>query len=593
MIDNVTARKYTDSRCLFFSRPLLESGTLGTKCNHEVILPFRTSTYNDGEESDENENQIAMCTLRSFPYLPLHCIEFAKQAYFSDYFCFAPDQYETFRKDAYSFFEQLDTMEPGEQLKSLRMVNSFVLLQKKADGKVDFVACVRMAFDRMIEDFSSSVLNLCHAADQMEASTGNKFWTGTKRRPRAVLWQGKDSAPELFEYLFCTSNLYATIWGIEPVRDRMKFENDVLDLSLKQPDWSPSSEAIDLSEDDVENTVGDEAEQAHKLRTELSSVDVVALQQATAHEFEKDDDSNFHIDFLTIATNLRAWNYDIKQSQRHDVKVIAGRIIPALATTTAMVCGLVNIEFCKLVLGLQNSGREKFLNSNINLAAGSCNFTTYSPDPPIELKTGLMAPAPEQFCAWDKICVVSTNPEKSVEHLVHYIESTFGVTVDRIFAFGSTEDKAVYNAVDRQKLEWDITFDDEGRPQVSEGVFQLWPQIKMAVQMLSRLPPASGQRKVFENQVYNVKRALDNAKESFTNTFHGPVSEAYRAAYEPDDEKEKEYFDTVFCGSDYVKLGIHCHTANAEDVHLPCMKYIFRAATVDDEHAVKRLRVSS
>ena len=83
-LDNVEARQYTDARCLFYSKPLLESGTLGTKCNHEVILPFRTSSYNDGEESDDNEAQIAMCTLRSFPYLPKHCIEYAKQAYFSD-----------------------------------------------------------------------------------------------------------------------------------------------------------------------------------------------------------------------------------------------------------------------------------------------------------------------------------------------------------------------------------------------------------------------------------------------------------------------------------------------------------------------------
>lgn len=83
-LDNVQARQYTDARCLFYSKPLLESGTLGTKCNHEVILPFRTSSYNDGKESDDNEAQIAMCTLRSFPYLPKHCIEFAKQAYFAD-----------------------------------------------------------------------------------------------------------------------------------------------------------------------------------------------------------------------------------------------------------------------------------------------------------------------------------------------------------------------------------------------------------------------------------------------------------------------------------------------------------------------------
>lgn len=34
--------------------------------------------------------------------------------------------------------------------------------------------------------------------------------------------------------------------------------------------------------------------------------------------------------------------------------------------TTAMVCGLVDIEFCKLVLGLQSQGSDKFLNSNVS-----------------------------------------------------------------------------------------------------------------------------------------------------------------------------------------------------------------------------------
>ena len=42
---------------------------------------------------------------------------------------------------------------------------------------------------------------------------------------------------------------------------------------------------------------------------------------------------------------------------------------------------------------------------------------------------------------------------------------------------------------------------------VSEGIFKQWPQIRMAVQMLGRLPPSSGQRKVFVRQVENVKPA--------------------------------------------------------------------------------------
>ncbi len=32
-VDNVKARLYVDSRCVWYEKPLLESGTLGTKAN--------------------------------------------------------------------------------------------------------------------------------------------------------------------------------------------------------------------------------------------------------------------------------------------------------------------------------------------------------------------------------------------------------------------------------------------------------------------------------------------------------------------------------------------------------------------------------
>ena len=35
-LDNVEARLYVDSKCVDFARPLLESGTLGTKGNTQV-----------------------------------------------------------------------------------------------------------------------------------------------------------------------------------------------------------------------------------------------------------------------------------------------------------------------------------------------------------------------------------------------------------------------------------------------------------------------------------------------------------------------------------------------------------------------------
>ena len=117
-LDNVLARQYTDGRCLWYSKPLLESGTMGTKANSEAILPYRTQTYNDG--SDPPEVTIAMCTLRSFPYLPLHCIEFAKQALFTETFEFGPGQYEAFRTNTAMFFESLDAMpKPSERWRPL------------------------------------------------------------------------------------------------------------------------------------------------------------------------------------------------------------------------------------------------------------------------------------------------------------------------------------------------------------------------------------------------------------------------------------------------------------------------------------------
>ena len=74
-----------------------------------------------------------------------------------------------------------------------------------------------------------------------------------------------------------------------------------------------------------------------------------SLSSFTVIEFEKDDDENYHIDFIHSAAMLKARNYRIQEVDQLTTKIKAGNIIPALATTTAMIVGTVCIEMLKLV----------------------------------------------------------------------------------------------------------------------------------------------------------------------------------------------------------------------------------------------------
>ena len=92
------------------------------------------------------------------------------------------------------------------------------------------------------------------------------------------------------------------------------------------------------------------------------------MKALKVEEFEKDVDENFHIDFIYAMANIRASNYGLQPMDWITVKIKAGRIVPALATTTASIAGLQTIEMLKVLKSLPI---ESIKNSFLNLAVPS------------------------------------------------------------------------------------------------------------------------------------------------------------------------------------------------------------------------------
>ncbi|PNY07524.1 ubiquitin-activating enzyme E1 1-like protein [Trifolium pratense] len=363
-LDNVNARLYVDQRCLYFQKPLLESGTLGAKCNTQMVIPHLTENY--GASRDPPEKQAPMCTVHSFPHNIDHCLTWARSE-FEGLLEKTPAEVNAYLSNPTEYTNGMRNAGDAQARDNLERVLE-CLDKEKCETLEDCITWARLKFE---DYFANRVKQLAYTFPEDAAtSTGAPFWSAPKRFPRPLQFSSSD--PSHLQFLMAASILRAETFGI-PTPDWVKNPNKLAEVVDRMivPDFQPKKDAKIVTD-----------EKATSLST--ASMDdavviddlIVKLERSRANlqpgfrmkpiQFEKDDDTNYHMDVIAGLANMRARNYSIPEVDKLKAKFIAGRIIPAIATSTAMATGLVCLELYKALDG--GHKLEDYRNTFANLA---------------------------------------------------------------------------------------------------------------------------------------------------------------------------------------------------------------------------------
>ncbi|MCJ1403687.1 hypothetical protein MMC11_006910 [Xylographa trunciseda] len=374
-LDNVDARQYVDRRCVFFRKPLLESGTLGTKGNTQVVLPSLTESYSSSQ--DPPEQSFPQCTLKSFPNKIEHTIAWAKEK-FHGYFVGPPEIVNLYLTKPNYIQETLK--QSGNEIGTLENLRDYLVTEKP----LNFDDCIVWARNMFEKEYNNAIQQLLfNFPKDSTTSSGAAFWSGPKRAPNPLKFDVNN--PTHLSYVVSAANLHAFNYGIKsgsvPESHYRKVMSNMI-IPEFNPDPKVKIQADDNEPDPnarPEGSTFDDTDELQKIQEQLPPPKSLPGFKLEPVEFEKDDDTNHHIDFITAASNLRAENYAIATADRHKTKFIAGKIIPAIATTTALVTGLVILELYKIIDG--KTDVEQYKNGFVNIALPFFGFSEPIPSP--------------------------------------------------------------------------------------------------------------------------------------------------------------------------------------------------------------------
>ena len=294
-LDNLEARRHVNKMCLAADVPLIESGTTGFNGQVQVIRQGRTACYDCSPKTTPKSYPV--CTIRSTPSQSIHCIVWAKSYLLLE--LFGESEESTPELDG------SEDSENAEEIAKLRLEADALKKIRESMGSDDFA---KQVFDKVFKD---DVERLAKMDD---------------------MWKDK-TPPQPLSYQLLSE------------------QAEILDPAISQYDqgtWSTANNFV-VFRDSLSRLAGRYSEQqTMALQTESSSPMIA---------FDKDDEDT--LDFVTATANLRAQIFGIDAKSKFDTKQMAGNIIPAIATTNAMVAGLCVLQAFKVLKG--EYGRAKMI----------------------------------------------------------------------------------------------------------------------------------------------------------------------------------------------------------------------------------------
>ena len=355
-LDNIEARRYVDSVCFEKCLPLFESGTMGMKCNTQPVIPYITENYSNTNDIDSDDNSFPVCTIKNFPNSIHHTIHWARD-YF-ELFNRGPTNCNKYNQDT----NYLECVPPFDKTQAIEDINYFL-----TDVPQNYNDCIMKAKKMFEELYIINILQLLKKFPEDHTIDGKLFWSHGKLCPKPLDFNNS------IDFIINTANIFCNIYGIS-----INYDFDTNKHSLIT---EFKFDNLDIEEVDIAKTDEEQKQLSSKIK-EVELKENISKILLNPQEFEKDEpeDNNqklYHVDWVNAASNCRATNYGINTISTYETKGIAGKIIPAVATTTTTAVGLIALELLKYLNGIDKI--DKYRSWYMNMADNTIIYSEPNP----------------------------------------------------------------------------------------------------------------------------------------------------------------------------------------------------------------------